>query len=115
MISSWPNSDTMNRRFVPSPACVIATGRRGFRFGNARAVFSGSGEVSTGSAANTELADSARRTKTTAAEMDLKSKRIVIPKKGGLWKAKGRQLRDRYNNWQPWPSLLPVGIQNCDE
>src|SRR5437588_12243045 len=42
----------MNRRLVPSPACVMATGRRGFRFGKARTVFSGSGEVSTGSAAN---------------------------------------------------------------
>src|SRR5947209_3725564 len=42
----------MNRRLVPSPACVMTTGRRGLRFGKARTVFSGSGEVSTGSAAN---------------------------------------------------------------
>src|SRR4051794_9016368 len=44
----------MNRRLVPSPACVIATGRRGLRLGKARTVLIGSGEVSTLSAAKTE-------------------------------------------------------------
>src|SRR5262245_62088236 len=57
----------MNSRLVPSPAFVIATGRRGLKFGKARTVLIGSGLVSMPSAAGDRVgvdSAAARRPKT---------------------------------------------------
>src|SRR5262245_28174032 len=50
-IRIWPCSERTNSRLLPSPAWVIATGRRGLYLGYAFTAISGSGEVSTPSAA----------------------------------------------------------------
>src|SRR4051812_36921169 len=114
MNRSWPNSERMNRRLVPSPACVIATGRRGLRLGKARTVLSGRGEVSTGSAATTQET-SERRVMDVNAQINFESERIVVLQKGGVGAAKGVQWRDRYNSWRRWRSLLAEGIENLTQ